>query len=98
MPGFDGTGPLGQGPRTGGGFGRCGSAGPAGPAGGALRGMGRGCGRGFRGGMGGGRAMGRGSGWGGAAANSRAVLEQRLSALETEAATLRQALRREGDD
>jgi hypothetical protein len=48
--------------------------------------------------MGGGRAMGRGSGWGGAAANSRAVLEQRLSALETEAATLRQALRREGDD
>ncbi|GAB6177716.1 hypothetical protein JCM16814_26070 [Desulfobaculum senezii] len=48
--------------------------------------------------MGGGRAMGRGSGWGGAPAGSRAALEQRLSALETEAATLRQALRREGDD
>jgi Family of unknown function (DUF5320) len=34
MPGFDRTGPLGQGPRTGGGFGYCGSSAGAGRFGG----------------------------------------------------------------
>lgn len=44
MPGFDGTGPVGQGPMTGWGTGRC--AGNA-PAPGAGFGRGRGFGRGF---------------------------------------------------
>lgn len=44
MPGMDGTGPMGAGPMTGGGFGRCGRRGQAG--------LGRGYGRG--GGFGGG--------------------------------------------
>jgi len=61
MPGFDGTGPLGEGPMTGGGFGDCGT-GRRSPYG--LRGMGLrgrfGAGRSF-GGFGGGlgRAYGR---------------------------------------
>ncbi len=46
MPGFDRTGPLGQGPMTGGGFGRCGQGG-AGLGAGLGRGMGAGRGRGF---------------------------------------------------
>lgn len=48
MPRFDGTGPLGQGPRTGRGFGYC-SPGPTGkkPRRGLGRGPGRGLGRGF---------------------------------------------------
>lgn len=72
MPGLDGTGPMGMGPRTGGGFGYCPpGAGPA-PYGGyyGVRGLGRGGlpwggGRGF--GFGGGRGRGRrawGRGWG----------------------------------
>ena len=44
MPGMDGTGPLGQGPMTGGGFGRCNPN--ADPAAYGGRGMGRG--RGYR--------------------------------------------------
>ncbi len=44
MPGFDGTGPLGQGPMTGGGFGPCGR----GLGRGLRRGRGFGMGRGFR--------------------------------------------------
>jgi len=66
MPAFDGTGPLGQGPRTGGGFGYCPPA--AGPYYGrpAVYGVGRGGlprggGRGFA--FGGGRGRGRGY-WG----------------------------------
>ena len=65
MPGFDGTGPRGMGPRTGGGFGFCApGAGPA-PAGytpGAVYGLGRG---GIPWGGGRGRAFvgGRGRGW-----------------------------------
>ncbi len=46
MPGMDGTGPLGQGPMTGGGFGRCNPN--ADPAVYGGRGMGRGRGNGFR--------------------------------------------------
>ncbi len=53
MPGFDQSGPLGQGPLTGGGRGRC--------AGYAGAGQGRGRGRGP---CGGGRARGRGRGQG----------------------------------
>lgn len=51
MPGFDGTGPLGQGPMTGRGLGNCN---PNAAGYGAGRGLGRGMGRGF------GRGMGRG--------------------------------------
>jgi len=45
MPGFNGTGPLGQGPVTGRGMGRCTGAVPAGAV--PARGFGRGRGRGF---------------------------------------------------
>ncbi|MBN1688571.1 MAG: DUF5320 domain-containing protein [Candidatus Omnitrophica bacterium] len=45
MPGGDGTGPLGEGPMTGGGFGYCGQGGRGYGRG---YGMGRGFGRGFR--------------------------------------------------
>lgn len=56
MPGFDGTGPMGAGPMTGGGWGRCN---PSGAYYGAPRyGMGRG--------FGGRRGYGRGFGWRGA--------------------------------
>jgi len=62
MPGFDGTGPMGAGPMTGGGWGNCN---PSGRYYGAPR---YGLGRGFRGGFGrgfgfrGARAYGRGFG------------------------------------
>ena len=70
MPGFDRTGPMGEGPMTGGARGRCNPA-TAGaiPAYAGMRGYGRGLGlrRGFRGGfdsrMGRGRGPGRGYGW-----------------------------------
>lgn len=71
MPGFDRTGPLGEGPRTGRGLGICGKA-RATPSLGVLpgravrlggpvagRGPGRGGGRGGRGGRGRGRVLGR---------------------------------------
>jgi hypothetical protein len=45
MPGFDRTGPMGQGPRTGGGFGYCGSGAGAGSFGGLRYGGGFGRGR-----------------------------------------------------
>ena len=63
MPGFDGTGPMGMGPRTGGGFGFCPpGAGPA--AGGYLPGVVYGVGRGgIPWGGGRGRAFGGGRGW-----------------------------------
>jgi hypothetical protein len=57
MPGFDQTGPLGEGPMTGGGFGRC-VAGDV-PADVQRRGLGRG-GAPFGGGRGRGRGFGRG--------------------------------------
>lgn len=65
MPRFDGTGPMGAGPMTGGGWGYCN---PSGRYVGASR---YGLGRGFRGGFGpgggrGARGYGRGLGWRGA--------------------------------
>ena len=67
MPGFDRTGPMGEGPMTGGARGRCNPA-TAGaiPAYAGMRGYGRGMAlrRGFRGGYGPGRGWGRGYGRG----------------------------------
>lgn len=57
MPGYDGTGPRGEGPMTGGGFGYC--AGDVRPIFGRARGFGRG--GGFGRGLG--RGFGRGRGW-----------------------------------
>jgi hypothetical protein len=61
MPRFDGTGPMGQGPMTGGGFGYCGAGSRARTTWGFGRG--RGAGRGFGAGFGRGRGFGRGFGW-----------------------------------
>ncbi|MEW6202541.1 MAG: DUF5320 family protein, partial [bacterium] len=63
MPGFDGTGPMGMGPMTGGGFGFCAPGARRGVGYPGLRGLGHGGypwggGRGF--GWGGGRGLGRG--------------------------------------
>jgi len=63
MPGFDGTGPAGMGPRTGGGFGYC-APGAVPAPGGYAPGVGRG---GFPRGGGRGRAFGGGRGWWGKA-------------------------------
>jgi hypothetical protein len=60
MPAFDGTGPLGQGPRTGGGFGYCPPTPGAVYGGNVVYGVGRG-GRPRGGGRG--RAFGGGRGW-----------------------------------
>jgi len=88
MPGFDGTGPRGQGPMTGGGFGNCTGGGYAlGSTRGAGFGRGRGQGRGF------GRGFGRcgylaGAPYGGFAqltgADEKSFLESRLTWLEQE--------------
>ena len=65
MPRFDGTGPRGEGPMTGGGFGYCGPGGTGyGRPGRRFFGRGRGFSRGFGPGFGLGRGYGRGSGWG----------------------------------
>jgi hypothetical protein len=58
MPGFDGTGPMGAGPMTGGGWGLCN------PSGRSYAWSGFGRGRGFRGGYGPGFGRGRGYGRG----------------------------------
>lgn len=60
MPGYDRTGPMGEGPKTGGGFGLCGT-GTRRAVGGAYYGVGRG-GRPFGGGRG--RCFGGGRGFG----------------------------------
>lgn len=62
MPGFDGTGPMGMGPQTGGGFGPCPQVNT--PSGGMVYGLGRG-GMPSGGGRGRGRGRGRGCGFGG---------------------------------
>jgi hypothetical protein len=68
MPGFDKTGPRGEGPMTGGGFGICTGRVSAEDASRLGRGYARGMGRGFGGGRGmawrhGGRGYGRGMAW-----------------------------------
>ncbi len=89
MPGFDGTGPRGQGPMTGGGFGNCAGAG-AGYAG-SRGGFGRGqrCGRGFGPGRGGGRFAAYPQA---PAIDEKANLEARLGWLEQEATRIRERL------
>ncbi|MBN2141272.1 MAG: DUF5320 domain-containing protein [Desulfovibrionaceae bacterium] len=96
MPGFDMTGPLGQGPMTGRGAGRC--SGQAGQG----RGPGFGRGLGFRRGFGPGRGLGfgRGLGRGGfglqqagdLSGPSNKDLRDRLDWLESEAARIREQL------
>jgi hypothetical protein len=66
MPGFDGTGPQGQGPMTGGARGFCNPYSAYRPVYGGGYGMGRGFRGGFGGGFGRGRGYGRGFGWRGA--------------------------------
>ncbi len=61
MPGLNGTGPLGQGPRTGWGLGLCGSGASRTTV--AARPFAFGWGRGFGFGRGRGRRFGRGMGW-----------------------------------
>ena len=61
MPAFDGTGPVGMGPRTGRGMGFCWPGGVSPFRGGGFYGVGRG---GFPRGGGRGRAWGGGRGWG----------------------------------
>ncbi|NOZ87194.1 MAG: DUF5320 domain-containing protein [Deltaproteobacteria bacterium] len=58
MPGYDRTGPMGMGPRTGRGLGYCNGYGPG------YGGFGRGYGRGFGRGYGRGFGRGHGRGWG----------------------------------
>jgi len=96
MPGFNGTGPAGMGPRTGGGRGFCapGAGGFSGTEGG------RGAGRGLRpcgGGRGRGFGDGRGRQWTGTACyraaaanrdNMLKLLKQQAEALENELAAL----------
>lgn len=103
MPGMNGTGPLGQGPLTGRGQGRCGNAGQA-----TGQGMGVGFGRraGFGGGMGQGRGVGRGFSlrrWFGlgqrptgnpdiSSMTDEDILKQRLESIEAEAESIRKRL------
>jgi len=93
MPGFNGTGPQGMGPRTGGGFGFC-SPGAGTTAGGSLRGIGRG-------GLPWGGSRGRGflgfcRGFFGAQymtpQDEEAVFADRVSVLERELAAVREDL------
>jgi hypothetical protein len=91
MPGFDGSGPRGQGPMTCGGFGYC--------AGGSAQrfGFGRGCGMGRGQGRGGyGRQFAGGQPGGRFAqlseADEKSFLESRMQWLEQEAARIRERL------
>ena len=104
MPGLDGTGPMGEGPMTGGGFGYCVSENMP-RYGGYGRGFarfGRGGGRGYGRGFGRGFGRGYGRGWGRAAAFGRAVPypayqqqirpEDEMSMLKEDAGYLKQEL------
>ena len=99
MPGFDGTGPMGQGPMTGRGLGRCtGFAGGVGLRRGFGFGMGRGFGRGL------GRRFGMGRFWGAGYAyapvapapvtpeEEKSVLTNQISALENQLEYLKKKL------
>ncbi len=94
MPGRDGTGPIGKGPMTGGGFGNCG----IGLRENDVRGIGRG---GFPFGGGRGRCFGGGSRMGRRGAFSsqethsldeKHILEKRAASLENELAAVRERL------
>lgn len=90
MPGFDRTGPLGQGPMTGRGMGRCGKGGGFGRG----RGLGRGGGRrggGFSRGFAGGFAWGHGA-QAPTGGDEKAWLQDRLRDLEQESRELRERL------
>ncbi len=84
MPGQDQTGPMGQGPRTGGGFGRCNPNYASAADGTPLMGVGRG-----------GRPMGGGRGrcWGGGRAGQARFDQSASSQPATEAAQLRDKVR-----
>lgn len=88
MPGFDGTGPRGKGPMTGGGFGYCATGAGAYPAG-AARGFGRGRGGG---GMGFGRYRRAAPVEVAAPGDEESVLESRLKLIEEEAARIKRRL------
>jgi hypothetical protein len=102
MPGFDGTGPLGQGPRTGGGFGYCPPVGEPTASGapvvyGAGRGgLPRGGGRGFAFGGGRGRRFGgaapAGPGYAPDPASARMTAEQEVAWLQEQAQLLQEQL------
>ena len=99
MPGFDRSGPVGAGPLTGGGRGRCNPA-SAGSVPPPATGYGRGLAlrRGFRGGngrgMGAGRGYGRGYGWYPTAAEKIAPVEpaDEMGMLKAEADDMRKML------
>jgi len=99
MPGFDRSGPVGAGPLTGGGRGRCNPA-SAGSVTPPASGYGRGLAlrRGFRGGngrgMGAGRGYGRGYGWYPTAAETIAPVEpaDEMDMLKAEADDMRKML------
>ncbi|BDD88501.1 DUF5320 domain-containing protein [Desulfofustis limnaeus] len=97
MPGFDKTGPMGVGPMTGGGLGRC--TGVEVPSGVFGRGMGRGrgCGRGWAFSTGSGRGRGRGYAAGYPPAMPNVSAEQEVDFLKTEAQRLEQQLQRIND-
>jgi hypothetical protein len=91
MPGFDRSGPMGDGPMTGGGFGRC--SGMNVPAGGFGRGMGRGRNCARRGGTF--SQFGRGRGFGFAAGPARepgSLAENEVNYLKAEAQQLERYL------
>lgn len=99
MPGFDGTGPRGEGPMTGGVRGYC-NPGFAGRRSAGFYGVGRG---GMPWGGGRGRAYGGGRGWGRAygwgyvpqpdAEDERAYLADQLAALENEMREIKERLK-----
>lgn len=80
MPGFDGTGPWGQGPLTGRGMGYCNPKAPLSRGAGFY---GRGCGRG--------RGIGRGLGQG-FGSPDRSYLQQRQEILEAELKRVKESL------
>jgi len=105
MPGFDGTGPRGEGSMTGGGFGYCGPGAtgygrPMGRGFGQGRGLRRGYGPGFGGGRGYGRGLGRrsfqpsGEGWYGPAYGSPYAMNsnEEVAMLQDEANALKSEL------
>ncbi|MFO7816503.1 MAG: DUF5320 domain-containing protein [Thermodesulfobacteriota bacterium] len=87
MPGFNGTGPMGQGPVTGRGMGRCTGAAAPGAAPGA--GMGFGMGRGFGRGRGGGFGRGFMPGYypeqgAGDPADEKSLIENQIKGLQNQ--------------